>query len=143
MSRIAVDTSVLVAAIQSWHTEHKRALEAVGAALEGDTVVVPLHVLLETFSVLTRMPKPLRLSPQTALDLLDRTLRGKAEIVELDGESAFELLRTFPERDISGGAVYDAVIAEAATHAGASALLTLNSRDFERVAPQGLEIRQP
>jgi predicted nucleic acid-binding protein len=143
VSRTALDTSVLVAAIQSWHTEHERALRAVGEALEGEVVVVPLHVLLESYSVLTRMPKPLRLSPETALDLLARTVRDKAEVVELDGESAFELVGTFPERDISGGAVYDAVIAEAAVRAGASILLTLNRRDFERIAPPGLEIVQP
>jgi len=142
VSRIALDTSVLVAAIQSWHTDHQRALRAVGEALRGEAVVLPLHVLVESYSVLTRMPKPFRLSPETAVELLERTL-GNAEIVELGGDSVFELLRTFPARDISGGGVYDAVIAESAVRAGATSLLTLNRRDFERVAPSGLEIVQP
>lgn len=143
MSRIALDTSVLVAAIQSWHTEHERAFKAVSQSLRKGSVVVPLHVLFESYSVLTRMPKPLRLSPETALGLLERTLRDKAEVVELGGDSVFDLFQTFPDRDISGGAVYDALIAESAMRAGAASLLTLNQRDFERVAPKELQIVEP
>lgn len=102
MSRTALDTSVLVAAIQSWHTEHERALHAVSRALAEASAVVPYHALIEAYSVLTRMPKPLRLSP----------------------ESAF-------------------LIAEIAFRSGAQALLTLNRRDFERVAPESLAILEP
>jgi len=143
VTRTALDTSVLVAAVQSWHDEHDRALEAVSRALEDAPVVVPLHVLLEAYSVLTRMPKPLRLSPESAFALLDRTLRGKAEVVSPDGHAAFGLLEGFRDRGITGGAVYDAVIAEVAFQAGARVLLTLNPQHFERLAPEGLEIAEP
>jgi predicted nucleic acid-binding protein len=44
---------------------------------------------------------------------------------------------------MGGGIIYDAVIARTAFDAGASVLLTWNTRDFLRVAPPGLEIRQP
>lgn len=143
MSRTALDTSVLVAAMQSWHTEHERCLAAVGRVLENPPVVMPLHVLVETYSVLTRMPKPLRLPPASAFSLLDRTLRGKADVTDLDGEAAFEVLAGFRDRAITGGAVYDALIAEVASRAGARSLLTLNRQHFERLAPQGLEIVEP
>lgn len=143
MSRTALDTSVLVAAMQSWHTEHERSLAAVGEALEAPPVVVPLHVLLETYSVLTRMPKPLRLAPVDAFALLDRTLRDKAEVADLDGAAAFGMLAGFRDRAITGGAVYDALIAEVAFRAGARSLLTLNRQHFERLAPEGLEIAEP
>ena len=143
MSRTALDTSVLIAAVQSWHAEHERAFEAVGKALEQPPIVLPLHVLLEAYSVLTRMPKPLRLSPTDAFSLLDLTLRNKTELVGIGGDAAFGLLRTFRDRGISGGAVYDALIANAAYRAGASVLVTLNTKHFERVAPEGLEIIEP
>jgi predicted nucleic acid-binding protein len=143
VSRVALDTSVLVAAVQSWHEEHERSLAAVARALEDPPVVVPVHVLLEAYSVLTRMPKPRRLSPESAFILLDRTLRDKAEVKGLDGQAAFDLLQTFQDRDIAGGAVYDALIATVALRAGARKLLTLNRRHFERVAPDGLEITEP
>jgi len=44
---------------------------------------------------------------------------------------------------MGGGIVYDAAIAEAAFAAGATVLLTWNPKDFLRVAPHGLEVRQP
>lgn len=143
MTRTALDTSVLIAAVQALHAEHERALEAVGRALESPPVVVPLHVLVECYSVLTRMPRPRRLSPENAFSLLDRTLRDKAEIASLDGGEAFELLESLRDREISGGAVYDALIAEAAVRAGARRLLNLNRQHFERLAPEGLEIVEP
>ncbi|HEX4952989.1 MAG TPA: PIN domain-containing protein [Thermoanaerobaculia bacterium] len=143
MSRIALDTSVLVAAVQSWHSEHDRAVLAVGRALEASAVVVPFHVLFETYSVLTRMPKPLRLSPANALSLLERTLRGRSEVASLDGGDAFGLLGSFRDRGIAGGAVYDALIVEAAARAGARTLLTLNRKHFDRLAPEGLEVVEP
>lgn len=143
MSRIALDTSVLVAAVQSWHEEHERALDAVSRALENPPVVVPLHVLVETYSVLTRMPKPLRLSPRSAFDLLDRTLREKAEVVSLGGEAGFGLLEGFRDMGVAGGAVCEALIAEVAFRAGARSLLTLNREHFERLAPEGLEVAEP
>lgn len=71
MTRIALDTSVLVAAVQSWHTEHQRAVEALGNALVGESVVVPVHALFEAYPVLTRMPGSQRLSPDGAFSLLD------------------------------------------------------------------------
>ncbi len=41
------------------------------------------------------------------------------------------------ELGMSGGAVYDALIARAAEKSGAERLLTLNASDFERVWPEG------
>lgn len=143
MNRVALDTSVLVAAVDSRHTEHERSLVAVARCLEEPPVVVPVHVLFETYSVLTRMPKPLRLAPESAFTVLDRTLRGRAEIATLQGEAAFGLLETFRDREVAGGAVYDALIAAVAFRAGARSLLTLNRRHFERLSPDGLEIFEP
>ena len=38
---------------------------------------------------------------------------------------------------LSGGVIYDALIARAAEKAGAERLLTLNGADFRRVWPEG------
>ena len=52
---IAVDTSVVVAAFASWHQGHTSATAALARRPR-----VPAHVLLETYSVLTRLPPPHR-----------------------------------------------------------------------------------
>lgn len=54
-----------------------------------------------------------------------------------------DLLAGFRDREIAGGTVYDALIAEAAHRAGARSLVTLNRQHFERLAPEGLEIVEP
>ena len=143
MSRVAFDTSVLVAALQSWHEDHERSLAAVADALADPPVVVPHHVLLETYSVLTRLPRPMRLSPDTAVETLRRTLEGKSELVGPPPAEGFALLDRLRDRTVTGGAVYDAAIAETAAKAGADSILTLNRKHFERVKPDGLAIVEP
>lgn len=143
LKQVAVDTSVLIAALQAWHPEHERSARALNAVLEEPPVIVPLHALLETYSVLTRLPRRLRLSPETAVMLLERTLRGAVEIPELEHAAAFGLLRSFRDRDIAGGAVYDAWIAESAARAGAASILTLNRQHFDRLIPEGLAVIEP
>ncbi len=143
LKRPAFDTSVLIAALQSWHPEHERSLRALDDALNRPPVIVPLHALLETYSVLTRLPRRLHLSPERACDLLNRTFQSDARFPELGEGRAFELLRSFQEPQITGGAVYDALIAESARRAGADGIVTLNRKHFERVAPEGLEVVEP
>ena len=49
---ITADTSVLVAGFASWHESHAAAREALRCAR------VVAHSLVETYSVLTRLPPP-------------------------------------------------------------------------------------
>jgi hypothetical protein len=55
---IAADTSLVVALFASWHEAHDAAREA----LPGE-VRLPAHVLIESYSVLTRLPPPHRALP--------------------------------------------------------------------------------
>jgi hypothetical protein len=89
------------------------------------------------------MPKPQRLSPKDAHSVLDRTFHGKSKVVSIVGEKAFALLESLRDRGITGGAAYDALIAESALRAGAERLLTLNRKHFDRLAPEGLVIAEP
>jgi len=141
-TRIALDTSVLVAAFQPWHDEHGRARHALDRCLGTETPLIPSHALLETYSVLTRMPGSWRMAPGDAFDLIDRTLRDAAEIVSL-GPGTLDLLASLSADGVAGGAVYDAEIAATAMRAGAGRLLTLNARHFRRLAPEGLEVIEP
>ncbi len=139
----AVDSSVLVAALASWHENHdesRKALEhAMGPAGE---LVLPADVLVETYSVLTRLPSPHRLSPVDALRLLEENF-ADAGTVALTAAETWRLLRTLAVDAVAGGAVYDARIVAAAVKGGAARILTLNGRHFSRLAPDGLEVVVP
>ena len=105
------DTSVLVPAVVSWHPAHAECRKALT-----DVTVIPGHVLLETYSVLTRLPAPHRLGPKDAADLLTGLPFSALAL------PARRLVRLFPDvlgrHQIRGGATYDALVAATALHHG-------------------------
>jgi predicted nucleic acid-binding protein len=127
---IAIDSSVIIAGLLSWHEFHDRAFSALKKANAGGELLIPLPALIESYSVMTRLPSQRRLRPETAHKLL-HDLFGEARIVSLSTGNAWNFLRDCVSEAIAGGRVYDAAIATAAIEARASKLLTLNPRDFE------------
>ena len=143
-SVLALDSSVIIAALQSWHVQHSAARASLDAALDSDDeILVPSRVLVECFSVMTRMPVPHRLAPSDALSVLEGTLEGSVRLVDLSPRRYWRFLRDVAGRAVSGGAVYDAEIVECSRRAGATRILTLNRSDFERLAPEGIRIVTP
>ena len=144
MSATALDTSVLVAGLLSWHESHASTLRALqGALRSGRGLVVPLPALLEAYAVMTRLPAPHRLAPRSAFELLAGSLESRSVVVGLIGSEAWTLLRTLSVEGIAGGRAYDAAILACAVKAGAKRLLTLDAADFGRLDPHGIEIVVP
>jgi predicted nucleic acid-binding protein len=137
------DTSVLVAAFCSWHEHHDGAARAVEALLRRPSrVVVAAHVLFETYSVLTRLPPPHRLSASATASLLRANL-ADVRVVTLDGKQSWDLVDDLGRRGVAGGRSYDALIVACAVRAGADRVLTLNRRDFEALVPDGVVVDCP
>ncbi len=144
MKQTAVDTTVVVAGLSSWHAEHERAVRALAAPLRGDDrLLLPFVALVQSYSVLTRLPRGFRVSPADARDLLRSALEGRVRVVQLDPPAAWPLLDLAVERDVHGGGIYDFEILECAAAAGAKRLLTLNPDDFLRFGDRGVEIVVP
>lgn len=117
---IAVDTSVVVAAFASWHEGHHAAISVVRRKPR-----LPAHALVESYSVLTRLPAPHRAPPDVVAAFLSQwfaspllVLPARAHRALVDGAAA---------ADLTGGMIYDALIAATARHAGAL-LLTRDRR---------------
>lgn len=118
--RWAVDTSVAVAALDAAHTAHRvcrRVVVERRPALAG-------HAAFETFSVLTRMPGQLAVDAPVAWSLIEQVF---PERCWPDGDTARDLLRRCGEFGVRGGAVYDALVGEAA-RASRCRLLTRDLR---------------
>lgn len=116
----AVDTSVVVAGFASWHEGHQSALAALARKPR-----VPAHVLVEAYSVLTRLPPPHR----APADLVSTFLAERfpdAPLV-LPARAYVRLVEGAARDGLAGGAIYDALIAATARHAGAT-LLTRDQR---------------
>jgi len=106
-AQLLVDTSVAVALLVSDHEHH----EAVAEALGNRRLGLAGHAAFETFSVLTRLPPPLRRTPRA----VDRLLTSNfSDSRFLDGATATKLLTRFSVLGIAGGAVYDALVGAAA-----------------------------
>lgn len=106
-------------------------------------MIVAAPALVETYSVLTRLPATRRLPPRAALAILETSFMTGKEIVALDAAAYAELLRDAPTDGILGGGVYDAVIAHCALASEAEARLSFNERQFRPFAGRGMEIVVP
>lgn len=118
--RWACDTSFAIAALDPAHEAHyacRRALVNRRPALAG-------HAAFETYSVLTRLPLPLRLSADQAVSVLAEAF---PEDCWLDTAGMRELRGRLAALDIVGGSVYDALVGTAAAINGCI-LLTRDKR---------------
>jgi predicted nucleic acid-binding protein len=112
----AVDTSVIVPALLQWHEAHEDCRRLLDGAM------VPSHALLESYSVLTRIPGGVesRLVSEVVLARL-------APLEMTFASSMAETTSRLVEAGVSGGAVYDGIIGLTAA-AGGCRLLTRDRR---------------
>jgi len=106
--------------LSSWHEQHAAAAEA----LDG-VRALPAHVLVEVYSVLTRLPSGLAVPARVAADVLAR--RFPEAPLRLGGTECTSLLERLAAAGVFGGAAYDGLVAlEAGAHD--RILLTLDER---------------
>jgi len=141
---IALDSSCLIALLCDWHDHHLRTLRSYQRCLDQHAqIIIPVHALLECYSVLTRIPAPYRLSTDKASQLIEENFARSAKIVATKPGTVWGLLSTLARHGVGGGQVYDAFIAACAAGAGAAVLLTWNLKHFALVASPGLAVREP
>lgn len=138
----AVDTSVVVAALMSWHVDHDRASRWLGKQLELESLVLPEPVAIESYSVMTRLPSPYRLAPEDARRLLEENL-SSVRVAGIPASSIWKFLRDEASTGTIGGAVYDAAILESAIRGGAGEIASLNRGDFERLSRDRIRVVEP
>lgn len=117
---IAVDTSVVVAALSPWHESHDVA---------GDTcrqqAWVPAHCLLEAYSTLTRLPEPLRVSGAMASEVLARAWGNR--VITPSPQLSEKIVNLLARAQVVGGSSYDGLVALTAHEHGAQ-LVSLDRR---------------
>lgn len=111
---------MVIAGLAAWHDQHEDA----ASALES-VDVLPAHVLIEAYSVLTRLPSGLAVAPTVVADTLTRRFGDPP--LRLNSSERNSLLRTFADAGVFGGATYDGLVGlEAKAHD--RGLLTLDGR---------------
>ena len=120
MTALALDTSVAIPLLIATHRAHA----TVSRWWNGRDVALSGHAVAETYSVLTRLPGDLRLTPADAARLLGERF---GEPLLLGPDVAGRLPEVLARLGIAGGAVYDALVALAALEHGAD-LATRDAR---------------
>jgi len=139
--KILFDTSIIVSGIVETHPMHAKCLPWLQRAKAGEVeCIVVSHTLAETYAVLTTLPVKPRISPLVAQRLIDNNLQEIARIVPLTIADYWNTIRRMTAMGLSGGTIYDALIATVARRLSVDKLFTLNTDDFRRVWPEGDQV---
>jgi predicted nucleic acid-binding protein len=143
--KVALDTSVLVAALVESHPRHDQAFPWLRKIREVEYQgLIAAHSVVETYTVLSTLPVSPRITPAAAWALLEHSVLPYVRYVDLAEGAVRSLVERLSRRGFAGGIVYDALIAAAAIEGGAEYIVTLNANDFRRVVEDNrLEIREP
>ena len=123
MTRLALDTSVAIPLLVRTHRAHVDVVRW----WNGRPVALSGHALVETYSVLTRLPGDLRVAPADAARLLSERFEDS---LLLGPETAGRIQDVLSQLGIAGGAVYDGLVALTAKEHGAE----LATRDLRAKA---------
>ena len=81
--------------------------------------------------------------PETAKLALEQTFSRTAVIPALGPEGVWSAIDMLSRLGLGGGRVYDAAITQCVLEAGATVLLTWNTKHFLTIAPAGLDVMEP
>ncbi|OKH16021.1 type II toxin-antitoxin system VapC family toxin [[Limnothrix rosea] IAM M-220] len=131
--KVLFDTNIVVASFLKHHSHHKLALPWLEKTKNNEIQgYLSTHSLSEIYSVLTRIPLPTPISSKQAQYLITTNLQ-QFTFVSLDSPDYFRILGRVAQLNITGGGIFDAIIAEAALKIKADVLLTLNLKHFVRL----------
>jgi predicted nucleic acid-binding protein len=133
--KVYFDTNVLVAALQPNHIHHGRSFAAYGR-VQGGAIAgsISCHGLTELYSVLTRTPWKIPVSPKEILAVIEQSIVPAFEIVDVSWQSYLAAISICGNAGWKGGRVHDAVHIQAAAQAGCDAIYTFDVEHFESLA---------
>ena len=138
------DTSVLVPALLRQHPQHAVCFSRFSAVCRGKVEgYLTTHAIAELFATLTALPLKPRLQPADAEKILRDSVIAHFTVVPLMTKHYTEALALAALRNVSSGAVYDALHLVGARSAGCKVLYTLNLRHFRALAPDDPLIAAP
>lgn len=124
------DSSVLIPVFLDEHIHHQPSL-AVFEKAEKQIAACAVHSLAEVYATLTRIPGPQRASADQALLILDN-IRERLTLITLDPEEYCSAIADASAEGITGGTIYDALIARCALKTRATTIYTWNVEHFRR-----------
>jgi predicted nucleic acid-binding protein len=135
------DSSVFVAASLENHPHHEQAFALLLSLREQQNRgFTSAHALIETFSVLSRMPTNPKLKPEDVLQILEANVIPYFTLVVVSSDDYLALLRDFATKEFSGGAIYDFLHLAVARKLALDSIHTFNEAEWRRLAPDLVSI---
>jgi predicted nucleic acid-binding protein len=132
MPAIVPDSSVVIAGFATWHEKHEGAQQALRGVVD-----LIAHAELEAYSVLTRLPEPFQIAASDMAEYLGvRYPGGRLSLPHSEHQG---LVSKLAKNRISGGAVYDALVAMTAAHHGRT-LLSCDRRAARTYDRLGIDV---
>ncbi|MBO3460040.1 PIN domain-containing protein [Aetokthonos hydrillicola Thurmond2011] len=136
MVKALFDTSVLIAALWTNHPKHSGCTALVKKVKLGNLQgIICTHTLAELYSVLTRLPIKPPVSPKLAQQLINENL-AEFEVISLSAQDYESVINKMVTLNLTGGAIYDALIAQIILKTEIDQLLTLNPNHFIRLGEE-------
>lgn len=129
-----LDTSVLVATFYGHHEHHRASLDLL-LRFTRKEACCGAHSLAEIYSTLTGRTGRDRVSGDQALLFLGN-VRERLTLITLNQEEYFKVLESSSSLGITGGGIYDALLASCGIKAKAECIYTWNVKDFVRLGPE-------
>ena len=142
--RSLFDSSVLITAVVDQLASHESAFDALRRHGIGDHWgCCSTHALAECYATLTALPLASRVLPEQARLLVEESIAGCLDVIELDWDDYRSVLKQVAQLGLASGAVYDALHARCAQKAEVDRILTYNVADFERFQLEGIRVTAP
>ncbi|MCC6586018.1 MAG: PIN domain-containing protein [Bryobacterales bacterium] len=138
MTRVFLDTSVLVPVALAEHPHHSASTKLL-AACRPTAACCAAHSFVETYSTLTRLPSPYRHSPEEASKFV-QMIGAHLTPVALEVGEYSQAITDAARLRISGGLVYDYLIWRCAEKARATVMMTWNLKHYLPFAGPASEI---
>lgn len=135
MKLIYFDTSILVAAAASVHSHHDLATPWFAALNSRQfEACLSCHVIAEFYSTMTNLKFDFAIDPGLLASTLEKQIKSNFKIIHIPDRVYFDAAFRTARFMGRGAKIYDILHFEAALAAKCDALVTLNFRDFSRVA---------
>jgi predicted nucleic acid-binding protein len=130
------DTNILVSALQPDHVHHGQSFTAFMRVQEGAIEGwFSGQGLTELYSVLTRAPWRIAVSPREILGVIEQSIVPIFNIVGVTKQSYFAAIASCANAGWKGGRVHDAVHIQAAAQAECDVIYTYDVEHFRSLAP--------
>lgn len=139
-----LDSSFLIAGFIVSHPRHGQSIKVMETISKKKREgIVCVHTLAECYSILTSYPIHPLISPEVADSFVHQEILSHFDVVTLTLEDYSAAMNRVKERRLRSGAIYDALIYQAAVKKKVKAIYTWNTDDFSRLADSNIAILTP